>query len=203
MIKIMKNKLNVNPLTLKGNEVKNRIMELMNVVPENTNNSRYVLELQKIGPDGKIYGIVRENHEYFIKTANKKKNLVVEDFQYIGGLQNKKDQAYPSYAKAVKELNFKFISLNEALDTNVSTNILENDDEIIENIVSEIEKEEADIELTENEAMIEEMRDKEYGKEPVTIKEHKGLSIAKVMGNIDTIIDDLTPKVKKKVYSVK
>ena len=99
---------------LQGKEAVNRMLELMGKQSVNENTKSSVVELTKIGPDGKVYGIVRENHEYFIKVTNPKENLVTEDFQYIGGLQNKKSEAYPSYAKAIKQLNLKFLSLNEA-----------------------------------------------------------------------------------------
>jgi hypothetical protein len=80
-----------------------------------------------MGPDGKVYGIVRENHEYYIKVADNKKNLVTEDFSYIGGLQNKKQKAYPSYSKAIKQLNLKFNSLNEAYGKLGQINVFEDD----------------------------------------------------------------------------
>lgn len=117
----------VKPIGLKGQENVNRIIHLMGEsVSKNTNNS--VIELSKIGPDGKVYGIVRENHEYYIKTvgSGKRTDLVVEDFNYIGGLQNKKREVYPSYAKAIKQLNLKFLSLNEAF-SGPRVNVFEND----------------------------------------------------------------------------
>lgn len=105
----------VRPNDLKGNDKLNRMRELMGEsVKETRKNS--VIELTKKGPDGKIYGIVRENHDYYIKIVgtDNKTNLVAEDFSYIGGLQNKKQEAYPTYAKAIKQLNLKFLSLNES-----------------------------------------------------------------------------------------
>lgn len=123
----MKKQIIVNPTTLKGYEVNERIKELMGIKPINENTHKSVVELTKLGPDGKVYGIVRENHEYYIKSAENKKNLVAEDFQYIGGLQNKKDEAHPSYAKATKQLNLKFISLNEMFNSSTKINIFEND----------------------------------------------------------------------------
>jgi len=112
----MKNNI-IRPTGLKGNEKVNRMRSLMGMSPinESVENTRSVVELKKLGPDGKVYGIVRENHEYYIKTAVKKPNLIAEDFKYIGGLKNKKEVVYESYAKAIKQLNLKFISLNEAL----------------------------------------------------------------------------------------
>jgi predicted phosphohydrolase len=47
------------------------------------------VELTKLGPDNKVYAIIRENHEYYIKSTDKVSNIVSEDFKYIGGLQKK------------------------------------------------------------------------------------------------------------------
>jgi hypothetical protein len=127
----MKN-LNVNPLGLKGREIHERQLALMGIASINENTSKSVVELTKIGPDGKTYGIVRENHEYFIKTSDKSNGLIVEDFKYIGGLQNKKQEAYPSYAKAIKKLNFKFKSLAEAYGKGGDINVFEDDNLLTE-----------------------------------------------------------------------
>tara|TARA_R100000544_G_C2225873_1_gene60655 strand:- start:1197 stop:2201 length:1005 start_codon:yes stop_codon:yes gene_type:complete len=110
----MKNSNIVKPTGLKGNDKLNRMRELMGNAPINEGITRSVVELTKQGPDGNVYAIVRENHEYYIKVSEAKSNLVTEDFQYMGGLQNKKDKVYTSYAKAIKQLNLKFMSINEA-----------------------------------------------------------------------------------------
>jgi hypothetical protein len=117
----------ITPVGLKGNEINERMKTLMGISPINENKKTSVVELTKMGPDGKVYGIVRENHEYYIKVANNKKNLVTEDFLYIGGLQNKKQEAYPSYSKAIKQLNLKFNSLNEAYGKLGQINVFEDD----------------------------------------------------------------------------
>jgi hypothetical protein len=127
----MKN-LNINPMGLKGNQINERMRELMGISPINENTTKSAIELTKIGPDGKSYAIVRENHEYFIKVSNKTSNLVSEDFNYIGGLQNKKSEAYGSYAKAIKHLNINFKSLAEAYGKGGDINVFEND-----NLISE------------------------------------------------------------------
>jgi len=115
----------IKPTGLKGNQELDRIRQLMGTfVNESTNNS--VVELTKVGPNGVVYGIVRENHEYYIKISDKKSNLVTEDFKYIGGLQNKKAEAYPTYAKAIKQLNLKFLSINESFGGE-RVNVFEND----------------------------------------------------------------------------
>jgi hypothetical protein len=124
----MKKDFKINPVGLKGNEINERMKQLMGITPINENVSRSVVELTKMGPDGKAYAIVRENHEYYIKVSNKTSNLVTEDFKYIGGLQNKKKEAYPSYAKATKHLNLSFKSLAEAYGTDSNINVFEDDD---------------------------------------------------------------------------
>lgn len=115
------------PVGLKGNEINERMKELMGIQPINENKKTSAVELTKVGPDGNVYAIVRENHEYYIKSTAKKSNLVTEDFSYIGGLMNKKSEAYPSYAKAIKQLNLKFNSLNEAYGKSGQINVFEDD----------------------------------------------------------------------------
>ena len=125
----MKNKILINPIGLKGNEIHERQLALMGIKPlnENENKSNHAVELTKVGPDGNAYAIVRENHEYYIKKTNKTTSLVLEDFKYIGGLQNKKDEAYSSYAKAIKQLNLKFKSLSESYNRGGDINVFEDD----------------------------------------------------------------------------
>lgn len=117
----------ITPVGLKGNEINERMKALMGIQTINENKKTSVVELTKMGPDGKVYGIVRENHEYYIKVTNKKNNILTEDFSYIGGLQNKKQEAYPSYSKAIKQLNLKFNSLNEAYGKLGQINVFEDD----------------------------------------------------------------------------
>ena len=126
-------KLNIiKPTGLKGNDKLNKMRELMGVTPINESLERSFIELVKEGPDDNTYAIVRENHEYYIKIAEKKNNLVAEDFKYIGGLQNKKSKAYSSYAKALKQLNLKFLSLNEAFGKSGQINVFVDDNLINE-----------------------------------------------------------------------
>lgn len=129
----MKNPFIVRPTGLKGNEKINRMRELMGATSLNEDVKNSVVELTKLGPDGKVYGIVREGHNYFIKVTNKQSNVVTEDFNYIGGLMNKTSEAYPTYAKAIKQLNLKFMSLNEAYGKEGNFNTFENDNLLSEN----------------------------------------------------------------------
>lgn len=128
----MKENNRINPIGLKGNQLNERMIQLMGIKPINENHSKSVVELTKIGPDGKAYAIVRENHECYIKISDKTNNLLAEDFKYIGGLQNKKSEAYPSYAKAIKHLNLRFNSLAESLDKGHNINVFENDNLLAE-----------------------------------------------------------------------
>jgi len=121
----MKTNNRINPKGLKGNQVLDRMRELMgNTINESSSNS--VVELTKVAPNGDVFGIVRENHVYYIKTSEKKSGLIVEDFNYIGGLKNKKSESYPSYAKAIKQLSLKFLSINESLGGE-RVNVFKND----------------------------------------------------------------------------
>ncbi len=120
---------NINPKTLKGQDKLNRMLDLMGKMNTlNESKSYSELELIKKGPNGVVYGIIRENHDYFIKTTNKTSGqFLAEDFSYIGGLQNKYDERYKSYAEAIKHLNMKFDMLNESYGIESNTNIFESD----------------------------------------------------------------------------
>jgi hypothetical protein len=136
----MEKNIRINPVGLKGNEINERMRQLMGMAPINEGVSRSTVELTKIGPDGKAYGIVRENHEYYIKVSDKTSNITVEDFKYIGGLQNKKSEAYSSYAKATKHLNFKFNSICESFDIVNTFNVFVDDNLLSEGAAKEATK---------------------------------------------------------------
>jgi len=69
----------------------------------------------KRGADKVAYGIVKENHHYYIKKSNKQDNPLVEDFTYIGGLSNIKEYQYGKSSEADKSRNLLLITINEAL----------------------------------------------------------------------------------------
>lgn len=74
-----------------------------------------VLEYHAQGADGKNYGIIREGTKFYIKVAPKKHTqLVSEDFDYIGGLMNKKQHEYKSYNQASKSFDLKMMAINES-----------------------------------------------------------------------------------------
>jgi hypothetical protein len=71
-----------------------------------------LLEYKKAG-DGRLYGIVKENQSYFIKTAQSKKSVSDADFAYIGGLGNITEYKCNSLTEAQRVLNTKVMTVNE------------------------------------------------------------------------------------------
>lgn len=72
------------------------------------------VEYEKVGADGKLYGIVREGAKYYIKTSPSKKGKLAENYDYIGGFRNRKNNEYSSFAEAQKQFDLKMMSVNEA-----------------------------------------------------------------------------------------
>lgn len=86
-------------------------------VNENTVVDKPIVEFQKQAANGKTYGIVRESNKYYIMEAPQKDTKVLaEDFQYIGGFNNRKENEYSSYAKASNALDLKIMSINETVE---------------------------------------------------------------------------------------
>jgi hypothetical protein len=98
------------------NDQLNRMKSLMNygLQTESKNAPYSAVEYQRVGADGKVYGIVREGTKYYIKSAPNKQNLIKEDFGYIGGFRNRKDHEYGNFALAQKQFDLKMMSLKEA-----------------------------------------------------------------------------------------
>ena len=98
-----------------ANETLSRMKALMGYGLNESKNAPYSsVEYQKKGADGNAYAIIREGAKYYIKSAPYKSNLVKEDFSYIGGFRNRKENEYTSYANAQKQFDLKMISLKEA-----------------------------------------------------------------------------------------
>lgn len=97
------------------NEQLNRMKAMMNYGLTTESKKQYSsVEYSKVGADGKMYGIVREGTKYYIKISNDKKNVIKENFDYIGGFQNRRNNEYSSYANALKQFDLKMMSLKEA-----------------------------------------------------------------------------------------
>lgn len=91
-------------------------------VNESTRNNNSSLECHKEGADGKVYGIIRECHKFYIKTTTKDKATIAESYDYIGGWNNHKDYEYNDLRTAEKQLDFKLQSINEAYGVESSIN---------------------------------------------------------------------------------
>ena len=90
-------------------------------VNENSNKqSNNTLEFSKKAADGKYYGIVKECNHYYIKQTSEGKQNLAESYEYIGGFMNKKNYQYDSYANALKNLELKLSSINEAHESKVN-----------------------------------------------------------------------------------
>ena len=76
----------------------------------------------KRAADGVAYGIVKENHSYFLKKAGTKQDPNVADFAYIGGLSNITNYQYKSLSEADKQRNMIFHTINEAVSEKPNIN---------------------------------------------------------------------------------
>lgn len=101
---------------IKDNETLNRMKSLMKygLQTESKNAPYSAIEYQKVGADGNVYGIIREGTKFYIKSAGCKKNPLNEDFKYIGGFRNRKENEYSSFANAQKNFDLKMMAINEA-----------------------------------------------------------------------------------------
>jgi len=112
-------------MNMKKNISKEAIYERMRLlakVDKNNNTSKNntlgTLIDYKRAADGIAYGIVKENHHYYIKKAGFKKDPTVSDFVYIGGIANIKEYQYKTLSEAEKNRNMILSTISE------STNII-------------------------------------------------------------------------------
>lgn len=94
-------------------------------VSENKKQSTSTLEYSAKAADGKTYGIVRECNHWYIKQAADGKEKLAEGYDYIGGYMNKNNYKYDSYNNALKNLELKLASINEAHTSKVSISTLD------------------------------------------------------------------------------
>lgn len=98
-----------------------RMVELMNygINESSSKSSAPRVEYSVKAADGLTYGIVNEGKKFYIKVAPKKDTQILsEDFDYIGGIMNKKFNEYNSYASASKNLDLKIMQINESHKAN-------------------------------------------------------------------------------------
>ena len=76
----------------------------------------------KRAADGVAYGIIKEQHHYYIKKGGLKQDPDVADFAYIGGLGNITNFQYPSLAVADKHRSIMLHTINEAVSSKPNIN---------------------------------------------------------------------------------
>ena len=84
------------------------------ILKDNTRNLGTLIDYKRAA-DGIAYGIVKENHNYYIKKAGIKQDPNIADFAYIGGLSNIKEFQYSKLSEAEKQRNMIFGTINEGL----------------------------------------------------------------------------------------
>lgn len=92
----------------------NRMKQMMSYGSKTESKAYSSVEYERMGGDGKMYAIIREGAKYHIKFSDKKKPLK-EDYSYIGGFANHKNNMYESYGNALKHFDMKMSSINEAV----------------------------------------------------------------------------------------
>lgn len=101
-----------------------RMRNLANVdktsIKESKNRSLGTLIDYKRAADGVAYGIIKEQHHYYIKKGGLNENLSVADFAYIGGLANITEFQYGKLSEAEKQRNMMFATINEAYASKVN-----------------------------------------------------------------------------------
>jgi len=101
-----------------------RIKTLANVnstsIKESQNHTLGTLVDYKRAADGVAYGIIKEQHQYYIKKGGLNENLSIADFAYIGGLANITEFQYKKLSEAKKQRNMLFNTINEGVSTKVS-----------------------------------------------------------------------------------
>lgn len=95
-----------------------RMQQLMNYgLNENKQPQYSSVEYSKVAADGKLYGIIREGAKYYIKVAkNASGSPVADNFDYIGGFMNRKDNMFESFASASRFFDEKMMCINESVD---------------------------------------------------------------------------------------
>jgi len=96
-----------------------RLQELAEVnkpaLKESKNRNLGTLIDYKRAADGVAYGIIKEQHHYYVKKAGTKQDPNIADFAYIGGLENVTNFQYKSLSEADKQRNMIFHTINEAV----------------------------------------------------------------------------------------
>jgi len=73
--------------------------------------------------EGIAFGIIKENHNYYIKRGGTKLNPDASDFTYIGGLENITSFQFSTLAESEKQRNFMITDMNRASGIKVNGNV--------------------------------------------------------------------------------
>jgi hypothetical protein len=76
----------------------------------------------KRSDDGVAFGIVKENHHYYIKKGGLKKDLDASDFTYLDGLENITSYQYKTISEADKQRNALLTVINNSSKVKISNN---------------------------------------------------------------------------------
>lgn len=159
----------------------NRMKHMMNYGLKTESKPYSSVEYERVGADGRTYGIIREGSKFHIKVSDKKKPLR-EDYSYIGGFANHKTNMFESYANALKHFDMKMSSINEAVgkrDKVESWNVNGREDLVIEST----EKMRMEIarqrEIMKNANMIAEGSKKDIKKDAAKDIEKKNIHVTK------------------------
>lgn len=90
-------------------KIKNLMKPTCNESKKNSN-----IEYEKIGADGKKYGIIREGTKYYIKYVPNTNGVLAEKYDYIGGFRERKNNEFSSFNDAQKRFDLHMMSLKEA-----------------------------------------------------------------------------------------
>ena len=94
-----------------------RMRQLMTYGTAQKKSTPAIVEGVRKGADGKSYAVIREGAYYYLEESKKTgDNLLKEDFDYVGGFMERSKVRYNSYTDAVKNLNMKLASIQEAYD---------------------------------------------------------------------------------------
>lgn len=114
---------------LKGKNIIERMNQLMNygkttkpAVKEGRNWAD--LEYSIKAPNGKTYGILRDQAKFYIKESIHD-NPTVQDFEFIGGHINGSKKHYANYSHALSYLNLMIAEMNQKNPKSKSINLLE------------------------------------------------------------------------------
>lgn len=124
----------MNDLMKYGNTAKPKVQE-----GRNWGSLEYSIE----APNGKTYGILRDQTKFYIKES-KINNPTIQDFDFIGGVINGSKTHYKNYSHALNYLNLMIAEMNQRnpkskginlLECNAKTNPMEEEKEVDEKTV--------------------------------------------------------------------